>query len=1293
MSGAQDRMEYAALKAVAMKAQAMGGQAPKVRHHKDSHHKQHRRHKKEDPCLVLPVAPGTPVCDFVNREHRHHNWYVRVNWTDVTTDVDGFTLAVPVRRYCVQLKRKRIGAGADDPDIQTFYVWNRVNDGSGDASISKLIPAHKGWQYAARVRAETGLLTKADRSAWSSYSAYQNVTETLFPARNVTITAQSPRRLKVTWDPPRNLNNIDRIGLDGYNVELYQGATLKETVFVRNEMHRFTVDEADKTKSFNAKVYAVDENAEVSAAASSGNANESGNFTAVPVGDGTIPANPVTAHVEGTIGAIRAWWDETATVQNDPVTYDVYLGTTAGFAIAQANQVGSTLGYQMLIVRNPDNTALALGTNYYVKVRARDLYDGPQTGSTAATENPVQISAQASDKVAPSGSPAANVIAAAQGLKVSWSVQPNNDPVQYEVHVSTNSAFVPTAGASATLFGVFSTTNAFVNKLPPNPPGTDLAIGVPYYVRIIATDFDGAAAPGTVSTGVQVQPTPTDGQVPLATTAVTIVEGGIGWLRPSWNVVPIGARGTGANPDPVTYDVYIKDGSAPTGLAAELVASGVAADYCYLHTANSSDAPIVYGHTYYVGVKVRDADGPCATMGATASGKVLQVTNSDLATDSVYANNIHALSIDGSKLAGAVVLGTSRIVGGPSDTKGTTRVVIDQTGINFYKGVGGNDVPVIQMKTADGSAKFTGDVAATSLSAPGATFDGAVNVTKNGSIQLASVVTPPNIPPTLTQDLALGVFPGNDTVNNDLVENRCSPWFDGTNYWYVVYDDSAGSTAVKVNAAGVVQSRTLFDTNVSSQYWGLVKLGSFWVGLTYNASSGNPQWKTFADASGVPGSFANVGLFAEWRGQYEAAITTDGTNICLVQSNNTGSGGTNALWAATYSVSGGNVPAIIGTRVLSNTTGAKFAHHVLSLYVGNGDFGAARWVATVNTLATALVFTFVASTSFTEQTAQEWDLIATPGGTASTVGDRATVTYIGTGFAQFGDGSDGNMWLYAALPAATYTVAYSWYDSNATGGTHESLLSPAATIAASQRWRLNVAYPTVPAGGGSDDPNSVRIYMNDATPADPAVFANFFRQGSTFPSVGPAVFSTYSEATTGARDTAFVSGAGSSIQAPAASGVAPISGSGDGFMPVGAVIAFGGPTPPVGWLVCDGSTFSSVTYPALAAVVGDAFAVHVGTTYTLPDLKSRVPIGAGTFRARGANEGIAEALRDPGHTHGAGSYGVPVSGGSWANSNLSAGGALNGQAHAHASVNGTSGAGGGTANFPSLGLLYIIKAN
>jgi microcystin-dependent protein len=65
-------------------------------------------------------------------------------------------------------------------------------------------------------------------------------------------------------------------------------------------------------------------------------------------------------------------------------------------------------------------------------------------------------------------------------------------------------------------------------------------------------------------------------------------------------------------------------------------------------------------------------------------------------------------------------------------------------------------------------------------------------------------------------------------------------------------------------------------------------------------------------------------------------------------------------------------------------------------------------------------------------------------------------------------------------------------------------------------------------------------------------------------------------------------------------------------MPTGAIIFFAGATPPDGYLVCNGTAISRANYAALFAVCGTAYGVGDGaTTFNLPDLGGRLPMGAG----------------------------------------------------------------------------------
>lgn len=63
-------------------------------------------------------------------------------------------------------------------------------------------------------------------------------------------------------------------------------------------------------------------------------------------------------------------------------------------------------------------------------------------------------------------------------------------------------------------------------------------------------------------------------------------------------------------------------------------------------------------------------------------------------------------------------------------------------------------------------------------------------------------------------------------------------------------------------------------------------------------------------------------------------------------------------------------------------------------------------------------------------------------------------------------------------------------------------------------------------------------------------------------------------------------------------------------VPIGSIQAFAGSTIPTGWLLCDGSAISRTTYSELFTAIGNAYGDGDGsTTFNLPNLKTRVPVG------------------------------------------------------------------------------------
>ena len=91
-----------------------------------------------------------------------------------------------------------------------------------------------------------------------------------------------------------------------------------------------------------------------------------------------------------------------------------------------------------------------------------------------------------------------------------------------------------------------------------------------------------------------------------------------------------------------------------------------------------------------------------------------------------------------------------------------------------------------------------------------------------------------------------------------------------------------------------------------------------------------------------------------------------------------------------------------------------------------------------------------------------------------------------------------------------------------------------------------------------------------------------------------------------------------------------------GGVPAGAVMDFAMAAAPAGWLFCDGSAVSRITYAALFAAIGTVWGVGDGsTTFNLPDMRGYFRRGVGTNGDGTASAAFAAKQADAiiSHTH------------------------------------------------------------
>ncbi len=95
---------------------------------------------------------------------------------------------------------------------------------------------------------------------------------------------------------------------------------------------------------------------------------------------------------------------------------------------------------------------------------------------------------------------------------------------------------------------------------------------------------------------------------------------------------------------------------------------------------------------------------------------------------------------------------------------------------------------------------------------------------------------------------------------------------------------------------------------------------------------------------------------------------------------------------------------------------------------------------------------------------------------------------------------------------------------------------------------------------------------------------------------------------------------------------------------VGEVRLFAGNYAPVDWFLCQGQLLATSSYPVLFSIIGALYGGDGSSTFALPDLRGRTPLGTGsgpglTTRLLGQREGqesVALVLPEiPAHSHAA----------------------------------------------------------
>ena len=111
--------------------------------------------------------------------------------------------------------------------------------------------------------------------------------------------------------------------------------------------------------------------------------------------------------------------------------------------------------------------------------------------------------------------------------------------------------------------------------------------------------------------------------------------------------------------------------------------------------------------------------------------------------------------------------------------------------------------------------------------------------------------------------------------------------------------------------------------------------------------------------------------------------------------------------------------------------------------------------------------------------------------------------------------------------------------------------------------------------------------------------------------------------------------------------------SAEGKVPIGALMPYAGLATPAGWLLCKGQSLARSSYPDLYQTIGTLYGAEDATHFSIPDLRTRVPVGVSdnhpTFGQMGSKGGeVAHFLtvqEMPAHSHFLKGVGTSFTGG------------------------------------------------
>ena len=598
----------------------------------------------------------------------------------------------------------------------------------------------------------------------------------------------------------------------------------------------------------------------------------------------------------------------------------------------------------------------------------------------------------------------------------------------------------------------------------------------------------------------------TDGNPPASSPAAEVI-GGIEILLVRW--IPV------SNADPVTYkvDVSTTTGFTPdsTTLAGTTSASQFTIKALPGDPPASPDDPdprvLLYDTTYYVKVTATDGDG-AASPGTQGSAMIFQVTGANLAADTVTAAQIAAGTITGDLLSASVIVSGEIKTGEDGQ-----RVQLGPDGLKAYKS---DNSLMVNLPTTEGEeALIDAEVISRGLTVlGGASFQGASEVTADASVTLMRGVGSPSATPQVgptydtipisTTSIASGSKAG-ALGTFDLVpsEVRCIEWKDAaTDYWVIHQVRPNGTRAwfFRVSDGAPIQVGGLYFNDYTD--WAFSSIVQIPSGGTHPGVYRMGRWIPSGSAmTYYLWSPAGLNRYSRQNGVAEPALGTDGDSIFTAEVISTS-------LRVRYWVPNGDGNNLV-TPFATYESGQGFAtsNGLCTIEVGNFDLGTGRYAVSQRGVGyDAQLLNIFGTGMFPGGSGNNW---ASVNKNAQSF-ESPTTNRRG----QAWDSANSCFWTFAAdglmykhtgeiwdpvVASSNYWAKLTYYDSDATGGTHETTPGSEKTYFAKRRSKNSFTVPSIPDNGGTNDPDQVKLYMarGSSAPANSSYHLQYSGSTST----------------------------------------------------------------------------------------------------------------------------------------------------------------------------------------------------